>query len=102
MKVHTWPTFNEECQYYIRDNQGVIWFADTQFGDGVVTAVTSKGAITVGLSVLRDLRGPLHILKNLDAEILDQLPTIEPKPKLTEAVQEILARTEDDFKRLNS
>lgn len=101
MKVHHWPTFNEECQYYIRDNMGVIWFADTQFGDGVVTAVTSKGSLTVGLSILRDLRGPLHILKNLDEEILDRLPTISPKPKLTEAVQEIVARTEDDLKALH-
>lgn len=101
MKVHNWPTFNEECQYYIRDNQGVIWFADTQFGDGVVTAVTSKGSITVGLSVLRDLRGPLHILKNLESEILDRLPTIAPKQKLTEPIQRVVARTEEEFKALN-
>jgi hypothetical protein len=102
VKVHHWPTFNEDYQYYVRDNQGLIWFADTQFGDGVVTAVTSKGALTVGLNILRDLRGPLHILKDLGPHILNQLPTIEPKPRLTKAQQEIIARTEADLKEAQS
>lgn len=96
-QTHRWPTFNADHQYYIRDQMGVIWFADTQFGDGVVTAVTSAGSITVALRVLRDLRGPLHILKELE-EVLDIFPTIDPQPKLNEPVQEIVARTEADLK----
>lgn len=102
MKVHNWPTVDESYQWYLRDNMGVIWFADTQFGAGVATAVTSQGSITVGLSVLRDLRGPLHILKGLDSDILDQLQTIEPKKNLNAAIQEIKAVTEEDAKRLGS
>lgn len=101
MKPHNWPKLNEDSQYYVRDNQGIIWFADTQYGAGVVTAVTSAGTISVGLSILRDLRGPLHILKGLDGDILDQLPTVAPKQDLNAPVQEIIARTEAEARALN-
>lgn len=95
-----WPEVYEH-QYYVRDRFGVIWFADTQFGFGVVTAVTSQGTISAALTKLRDLRGPLHILKDLGPEVLDQLPTIEPEQNLLEAQQSVLAVTEADSKRLS-
>lgn len=98
-----WPTVDEH-QYYIRDRFGVIWFVDGQHGTGVATAVTSQGAISASLSVLRDLRGPLHLLAFLNQNngILDQVPTLDPQPNLLEAKQEIIAVTEDDLKRLNA
>lgn len=98
-----WPTIDEH-QYYVRDRFGVIWFVDSQHGAGVATAVTSQGAISASLSVLRDLRGPLHLLEFLNQNngILDKVPTIEPQQNLLQAKQEILAVTEDDFKRLNA
>ena len=103
MGVHNWPVVDEH-QYYLRDNQGVIWFVDSQYGNGVATAVTSKGSISVGLSVLRDLSGPLHLLEflNQNNNILDQLPTIEPKQDLNKPVQEIVARTEAEGRALLS
>lgn len=99
-QVHNWPVLDEH-QYYVRDNQGVIWFVDSQFDKGVATAVTSKGVISVGLNVLRDLRGPLHLLEALNQNngILDGFPTIEPQPKLTEAQQVVTARTREDVLR---
>lgn len=102
MGVHNWPVIDEH-QYYLRDKHGVIWFVDGQHGSGIATAVTSKGSISVGLSILRDLRGPLHLLEflNQNNNILDQLPTIEPKAKLTEAKQEIVATTEAEARALD-
>lgn len=103
MKVHNWPVLDEH-QYYIRDKQGIIWFVDGQYGSGIATAVTSKGAISVGLSVLRDLRGPLHLLEFLNQNngILDQVPTIDPKQNLNEAKQEIVATTEAEARGLTN
>lgn len=101
MKVHNWPVLDEH-QYYIRDKQGIIWLVDGQYGSGIATAVTSKGAISVGLSVLRDLRGPLHLLEFLNQNngILDEVPTIDPQQNLNAPIQEIQAVTEEDAKRL--
>lgn len=97
---HRWPSFDPAHQYYLRDNHGVIWFVDTQYENGVVTAVTSGGSISVALRVLRDLRGPLHILKELD-EVLGSFPTIDPQPKLTEPQQVVVATTEAEARKLN-
>lgn len=95
-----WPTVHEH-QYYLRDKYGVIWFADTQYGDGVVTAVTSQGTMSASLSRLRDLRGPLHILQDLGPEILDRLPTVAPKQNLLSAQQDVIAVTEAEFKEVS-
>lgn len=100
MKVHNWPKRGEH-QYYVRDNQGIIWFVDSQFDTGVATAVTSAGSLSVALSGLRDLRGPLHILNALDTDFIREFPTIDVQPKLTEPKQEIIATTEAEARALS-
>lgn len=100
MKVHNWPKAPEPYQYYVRDRCGVIWFVDMQYDSAIATSVTSAGSLSVGFSVLRDMRGPLHDLKFV-VNVLESFPTIDPVPKLTEPKQEIVAVTEAEARALS-
>ena len=92
-----WPPV--ENPTYVRDRLGVIWLLDPIYSETVAVTATSHGQFSVSTTILRDLRGPLHILTTLGT-IVNEFPTMDPEPQLTKPVQEVLARTEEEAKNL--
>jgi hypothetical protein len=95
-----WPSY-VEGQTYVRDRIGVIWLLVPEYDGGIATTATASGVTSVGLNVLRNLRGPLHILK-FDQGMLDQFPTFHPEPELNKPKQEIVARTEHEARQMEA
>ena len=84
-----WPNYVEE-QIYVRDRIGVIWLLCPEYNGSIATTATADGPFSVSINTLRDLRGPLHILK-LTGEVLDNFSTIQPVKKLNEPINGTLA-----------